>query len=44
VQRKWWTLLAVSMATFIDAAIELASRIPQVSRGGAVEVRPVMES
>jgi hypothetical protein len=27
----------------LDAAIELAARIPQVSRGGAVEVRPVME-
>jgi hypothetical protein len=26
-----------------DAAIELAARIPQVSRGGAVEVRPIME-
>jgi hypothetical protein len=28
----------------LDAAIELAARIPQVSRGGAVEVRPIMES
>jgi hypothetical protein len=27
----------------LDAATELAARIPQVSRGGAVEVRPVME-
>jgi hypothetical protein len=27
----------------LDAAIELAERIPQVSRGGAVEIRPVME-
>jgi len=27
----------------IDAAIELASRIPAARRGGAVEVRPVME-
>jgi hypothetical protein len=27
----------------LDAAIELALRIPQVKRGGAVEVRPVME-
>jgi hypothetical protein len=27
----------------LDAAIELAARIPQVSRGGTVEVRPVME-
>jgi hypothetical protein len=27
----------------LDAAIELAARIPQVSRGGAVEIRPVME-
>jgi hypothetical protein len=26
-----------------DAAIELATRIPQVRRGGAVEVRPIME-
>jgi hypothetical protein len=26
----------------LDAAIELAARIPQVSRGGAVEVRPIM--
>jgi hypothetical protein len=27
----------------LDAAIELATRIPQVKRGGAVEVRPVLE-
>jgi len=27
----------------LDAAIELASRIPAASRGGAVEVRPVVE-
>ena len=27
----------------LDAAIELASRIPAASMGGAVEVRPVME-
>jgi YCII-related domain len=27
----------------LDAAIELAARIPQVSRGGAIEVRPAME-
>jgi hypothetical protein len=27
----------------LDAAIELAARVPQVSRGGAVEVRPIME-
>jgi hypothetical protein len=27
----------------IDAAIELASRIPAARRGGAVEVRPVVE-
>jgi hypothetical protein len=27
----------------LDAAIELAARIPQVRRGGAVEVRRVME-
>ena len=27
----------------LDAAIELASRIPTASRGGAVEVRPVVE-
>jgi hypothetical protein len=27
----------------LDAAIELASRIPHVRRGGAVEVRPSME-
>jgi hypothetical protein len=26
----------------LDAAIELALRIPQVKRGGAVEVRPLM--
>jgi hypothetical protein len=26
----------------LDAAIELAARIPPVSRGGAVEVRPIM--
>jgi hypothetical protein len=30
-------------ADSLDAAIELAARIPQVRRGGAVEVRPVME-
>jgi hypothetical protein len=28
----------------LDAAIELAARIPHVRRGGAVEVRPVVES
>ena len=28
----------------LDAAIELASRIPGVSMGGAVEVRPLVES
>jgi hypothetical protein len=28
----------------VDAAIELATRIPQVRHGGAVEVRPVMQS
>jgi hypothetical protein len=27
----------------LDAAIEVAARVPAVSRGGAVEVRPVME-
>jgi hypothetical protein len=27
----------------LDAAIELAARIPQVSRGGPVEVRPLRE-
>jgi YCII-related domain len=27
----------------LDAAIELATRTPQVKRGGAVEVRPIME-
>ena len=27
----------------LDAAIELASRIPAAGRGGAVEVRPVVE-
>ncbi len=27
----------------LDAAIELASRIPSVALGGAVEVRPVVE-
>jgi hypothetical protein len=27
----------------LDAAIELASRIPAASMGGAVEVRPVVE-
>jgi hypothetical protein len=27
----------------LDAAIELAERIPQVRRGGAVEIRPIME-
>jgi hypothetical protein len=27
----------------LDAAIELARRIPQVRRGGAVEVRPALE-
>jgi hypothetical protein len=27
----------------IDAAIELAARIPAASRGGAIEVRPIME-
>jgi hypothetical protein len=27
----------------LDAAIELAARIPHVRRGGAVEVRPIME-
>jgi hypothetical protein len=28
----------------LDAAIELAARIPQVRRGGTVEVRPAIES
>jgi hypothetical protein len=28
----------------LDAALELAARIPQVSRGGAVEVRPTVEA
>jgi hypothetical protein len=28
----------------LDAAIELAARIPHVRRGGAVEVRPAVES
>jgi hypothetical protein len=27
----------------LDAAIELAARVPQVSRGGSVEVRPILE-
>jgi hypothetical protein len=27
----------------LDAAIELASRVPAASMGGAVEVRPVVE-
>ena len=27
----------------LDAAIELASRIPAASMGGAIEVRPIME-
>ena len=27
----------------LDAAIEVASRVPTASRGGAVEVRPVVE-
>ena len=27
----------------LDAAIELASRIPAVQMGGAVEVRPILE-
>ena len=27
----------------LDAAIELASRIPAAARGGAIEVRPVVE-
>jgi hypothetical protein len=27
----------------LDSAIDLATRIPQVKRGGAVEVRPVLE-
>jgi hypothetical protein len=30
-------------AADLDAAIELASRIPAASMGGAVEVRPIME-
>ncbi len=30
-------------ANDLDAAIELASRIPAARRGGAVEVRPVVE-
>jgi hypothetical protein len=28
----------------LDAAVELASRIPQARMGGAVEVRPIVES
>jgi hypothetical protein len=28
----------------LDAAVELASRIPQARMGGAVEVRPLVES
>ena len=28
----------------LDAALDLAARIPHVRRGGAVEVRPAMES
>jgi hypothetical protein len=27
----------------LDAAIELAARIPAASRGGAIEIRPLME-
>ena len=27
----------------LDAAIELAARVPAASRGGAVEVRPLVE-
>jgi hypothetical protein len=27
----------------IDAAIELAARIPTASRGGAIEIRPIVE-
>jgi hypothetical protein len=30
-------------AADLDAAIELAARIPQARRGGAVELRPIME-
>ena len=28
----------------LDAAIELAAKIPAASMGGAIEVRPIMES
>jgi hypothetical protein len=27
----------------LDAALELAARIPTASRGGAIEVRPIVE-
>ncbi len=27
----------------LDAAIEVAARVPSASRGGAVEIRPIME-
>ena len=33
----------VQEADDIDAAIELAARIPTASRGGAIEVRPIVE-
>jgi hypothetical protein len=28
----------------LDAAIELATKVPSASKGGAVEIRPVLES
>jgi hypothetical protein len=37
------TLEAGSEAEDLDAAIELASRIPAARMGGAVEVRPIVE-
>jgi len=36
-----WENLSVFEADDLDAAIELASRIPAAGMGGAIEVRPI---
>jgi hypothetical protein len=36
-------MLLIHQADDLDAAIELASRIPAARMGGAVEVRPLVE-
>jgi hypothetical protein len=41
--RRRWGGFLVFEADDLDAAIELAARIPTARMGGAIEIRPVVE-